>query len=111
MAKATRSGLSVNTADVPVILAMVARGDRRHDIAAWFGLNQGRIAEVENGKHGTLSLAPGSQLPPSGSPGPKALAMRDAVRKAISDLGSGQKSAGDIVKALKDAAAEFEKDE
>ena len=61
MTKAPRSGLSVSSADVPLILAMVARGDRRHDIAAWFGLNQGRIAEVEDGKHGTPPIAPPSQ--------------------------------------------------
>jgi hypothetical protein len=57
MSKAPRSGITVKNTDVPVILAMVARQDRRHDIAAWFGLNQGRIKEVEDGKHGNPPLA------------------------------------------------------
>lgn len=72
MARAARSGITVNPADVPVILAMVARGDRRHDIAVWFGLNQGRVKEVEDGRHGPLVLAAANSLPPSGSPGIKA---------------------------------------
>jgi hypothetical protein len=29
---------------------MLARGDRHHDIAAWFGVNQARIAEVKGGE-------------------------------------------------------------
>ena len=60
---------------------MVARGDRRHDIAAWFGLNQARVKEVENGEHGGTALADKSLLPPSGSPGPKARQFRAAVGK------------------------------
>lgn len=111
MAKALRSGLTVHTSDVPLVLAMVARGDRRHDIAAWFGLNQGRIKEVEDGKHGNPPLAPASQLPPSGSPGPKARTLRESVRKAISDLGSGHKTPADVVNDLKAAADQFDKNE
>jgi hypothetical protein len=111
MVKASKSGLSVNAADVPKILGMAARGDRRHDIAAWFGLNQGRIAEVENGKHGNPPLAPPSQLPPSGSPGPKALAIREAVRKALADLANGKKSGAHVADGLKAAAAQFDKNE
>lgn len=111
MAKASRSGITVNKHDVPKILGMVARGDRRHDIAAWFGLNQGRIKEVEDGEHGTPPLALFLQLPPSGSPGPKALSIRDAVNKAISDLQEGKKNAAAVAEDLKTAAAQFDKNE
>jgi hypothetical protein len=46
---------------------MIARGDRHHDIAAWFGVNQGRIAEVNDGHlHPTATAASASQLPPPG---------------------------------------------
>lgn len=86
MAKASRSGIQVRDADVPVILAMIARGDRKHDIAAWFGLNQGRVAEVEQGEYGTTALAANGVLPPSGSPGLKARELRellDEVRELI----------------------------
>jgi hypothetical protein len=46
------SGYSVTTPDVPIILGMVNRGDRNHDIAAWFGLNQGRIKGAKDGIYG-----------------------------------------------------------
>jgi hypothetical protein len=42
MSRADASGLRVAAADIPIIIGMVNRGDRRHDIAAWFGLNQGK---------------------------------------------------------------------
>ena len=111
MAKASRSGLSVSGRDVPLILGMVARGDRRHDIAAWFGLNQGRIAEVEGGKHGMPPIAPPPHLPPSGSPGRKARAIRSAVQRAISDLQSGSRPPAEVASALQVAAAQFDKNE
>ena len=45
---------------------MIARGDRQHDIAAWFGVNGGRIGEISNG-HNFLSVqAVHEDLPPSG---------------------------------------------
>jgi len=104
MTKARTSGNTVNPADVPVILGMIARGDRKHDIAAWFGLNQGRIAEVESGTHGTPKAAPASALPPAGSPGPRSLALRhklSAIQKAVED---GKTSLAEqiIAKAIKD---------
>lgn len=63
MAKAKRSGIVVRKVDVPIILGMLARGDRKHDIAAWFGLNQGRIADVEAGEHGYPPAASKAKLP------------------------------------------------
>jgi hypothetical protein len=44
------SGYSLRKQDMRIVLGMVARGDRDHEIAAWFGVNQGRIAEVKNAK-------------------------------------------------------------
>jgi hypothetical protein len=53
-------------------MGMLARGDRDHDIAAWFGVNQGRIAEVKDGsKFGIVAAAKSDQLPPKGAPGVK----------------------------------------
>lgn len=37
---ASKSGLNLTAADVPVALGMVARGDRKQDIAAWFDANE-----------------------------------------------------------------------
>jgi len=43
------------------------RNDRHHDIAAWFGVNQGRIAEVVAGdKFGYVLPADLKDLPPKG---------------------------------------------
>ncbi len=83
---------------------MVGRGDRRHDIAAWFGLNQGRIAEVEDGTHGSPLAASAGDLPPEGSPGPRARVMRsvmDQILKALAD-GKSQRAEDLAKKAIKD---------
>lgn len=39
----------LTTWDISRIKAMIIRGDRQHDIAALFGQNPGRIAEIKNG--------------------------------------------------------------
>lgn len=107
LAKARRSGISVNKADVPVILAMLARDDRNHDVAAWFGLNQGRIKEVKDGQHGTPPLASSKSLPPSGSPGPKALALKAAIEASLKLSNAGKHS--EAQSALTDALTEYGK--
>jgi len=69
---------------------MVARGDREHDIAAWFGVNQGRIAEVKDGtKFGTVAAALAAQLPPPGAPGIKGRRLREDVQVALDKLNNG----------------------
>jgi hypothetical protein len=109
MTRARRSGITVSAVDLPTILGMVARGDRRHDVAAWFGLNQGRIREVENGDHGSAAAAPPSRLPPSGSPGPKALALRQAVQQVSKLLNSGDTAAAK--QRLDRAITDFDRNE
>jgi hypothetical protein len=89
---------------------MVARGDRRHDVAAWFGLNQGRIKEVEDGKHGTPPLATHG-LPPSGSPGLKARALQAAINQVYQELKQGPAKIGDAVARLEKAMNDFDKNE
>lgn len=88
---------------------MVNRGDRNHDIAAWFGLNQGRIKEVKDGDYGTATPAPADKLPPSGAPGPKASALRERAETVHMLLKAGD--ALGAIKRLEDALAEFDKDE
>ena len=88
MARGSASGISLYKSDARVVLGMSARGDRDHDIAAWFGVNQGRIAEVKAGDYGTLEAAPVGELPPSGPPGIKGRRLREAVRKALEGLAS-----------------------
>ena len=48
--RAPPSGVSLTEADAAVAKGMLARGDRQHDIAAWFGVNGGRVAELASGK-------------------------------------------------------------
>jgi pentapeptide repeat protein len=70
MARAERSGRRLSAADASIVKGMLHRGDRHHDIAAWFGVNQGRIAEVKAGElHPEAATASSEELPPQGSPG------------------------------------------
>lgn len=48
--RAKNSGIRLTAADAAIVKGMLARGDRQHDIAAWFGVNSGRVAEVAKGK-------------------------------------------------------------
>ena len=48
--RAEPSGIRLTDKDAAIIKGMLARGDRQHDIAAWFGVNGGRVAGIANGK-------------------------------------------------------------
>lgn len=63
---AARSGIRLTQADAAIIKGMIARGDRQHDIAAYFGVNGGRIAEISKGA--TFAGVPKTTnpLPPAG---------------------------------------------
>lgn len=106
---ASKSGIHLEPADIPIVLGMIARGDRKHDIAAWFGVNQGRIAEAEDGKFGTPSMAPPNQLPPKGPPGLKGRRMREAVSTAIAHLNGGDSEAA--LAALQEAVQSYDANE
>ena len=82
--------MTLTTKDAKIILGMIGRGDKHHDIAAWFGENQGRVADVQEGKFGTHEAAPADQLPPKGPPGVKGRRLRAGVRAAIEYLKEGR---------------------
>lgn len=65
--RAEPSGLALTKQDAALIRGMILRGDRHHDIAAFFGVNQGRIAEIKEGSRfpGVLP-ADADDLPPMG---------------------------------------------
>lgn len=110
--KGKASGFILTNKDAALVLGMVSRGDRDHDIAGWFGVNQGRIAEVKEGKFGSISAAPPAELPPKGPPGMKGRRLRFAVGKAL-DLLVTKEAAG-LVEAtaiLKDALAKYNANE
>jgi hypothetical protein len=74
--RAEPSGVTLSAPDAALIKGMLLRGDRQHDIAAWFGVNGGRVAEIATGhRFGGVAVAPNDKLPPPG-PYPKA---REAV--------------------------------
>ena len=65
--RARPSGIHLNEHDAAIAKGMLARGDRQHDIAAWFGVNGGRIAEIAAGrKFRSVIAMPFKNLPPPG---------------------------------------------
>lgn len=65
--KAPPSGIRLDEDDAAVVKGMLARGDRQHDIAAWFGVNGGRIGEISTGsKFAEVKPAEPDELPPQG---------------------------------------------
>ena len=64
--KAKSSGVSLSSDDAAVIKAMLARGDRQHDVAAWFGVNGGRVAEINTCQRFAAVLPSLGPLPPRG---------------------------------------------
>jgi hypothetical protein len=94
---------------------MAARGDRNHDIAAWFGVNQGRIAEAKEGKFGNPPAAPPNQLPPSGAPGIKGRRLRAQAEQILTDLSDAKQTDADAraktLKALQEAISRYDKNE
>ena len=112
MVKGSPSGHTLTQANVPTILGMDARGDRDHDIAAWFGVNQGRIAEAKDGKYGHAQAAHESQLPPKGPPGIKGRNLRHVVHLALKAMeGNDAASLAKAQTLLRDGAAAFDADE
>lgn len=65
--RAHSSGIKLTEQDAAIVKAMLNRGDRQHDIAAWFGVNGGRVAEIAVGRRFTqVKPADRSNLPPRG---------------------------------------------
>ena len=104
------SGYVLTNSDAAIVLGMIARDDRDHDVAAWFGVNQGRIAEVKAGSHGsTVSAAPADKLPPKGPPGIKGRRLRSAIDKALDILTTkGDAGAADAAAVLKAARDKYD---
>jgi hypothetical protein len=75
---------------------MLLRGDKQHDIAAYFGVNGGRIAEISTQQTGaSVAAASPENLPPAGPymAGRSALrardtliALRELIQGAIDDI-------------------------
>ena len=109
MAKWNSSGITVQANDVPIIIGMIGRGDRHHDIAAWFGLNQGRIKDAQDGKYGPPQTKAGIVLPPKGPPGIKGRHLREAIDHVLARLAAGDTAGG--LNSLQTAIGDYDTDE
>ena len=92
MSRANPSGVKLTAYDAALIKGMLHRGDRQHDIAAWFGVNGGRIAEISKRLKFGEALMKLDGLPP---PGPylsgkqtyeASLALKDIVKRLKANL-------------------------
>jgi hypothetical protein len=50
MARAPTSGITLGYRETCVVKGMLARSDRQHDIASYFGVNPARINEIASGE-------------------------------------------------------------
>ena len=65
--RAAPSGIQLTAVDAALVKGMLNREDRQHDIAAFFGVNGGRIADIASGKTFVeVSPADLADLPPPG---------------------------------------------
>ena len=66
MGRANNSGIKLTASDAAIVKGMLHRGDRQHDIASWFGVNGGRIAEISTRKKFGWVVMQTEFLPPKG---------------------------------------------
>lgn len=112
MPRGKASGITLTNRDASIVLGMVARDDREHDIAAWFGVNQGRIAEVKAGSHGSIPAVSAQDLPPKGPPGPKGRRLRASVERALGILAAqGEAGLAEAINTLQTAKNRYDANE
>lgn len=96
--RAGPSGIALSAADAALIKGMLFRGDRQHDIAAWFGVNAGRIAEIATGRRFVdVPMSYHDRLPPPG-PYPKGREAAAAI-EALAAAKSALMAAEEMLKA------------
>ena len=86
--RAIPSGIRLTEHDAALVKGMLSRGDRQHDIAAWFGVNGGRIAEIATGTSFASVPEATSDLPPPGPhpTGKQAAEAQEALDEALNAL-------------------------
>ena len=69
--------MALSSGEIAIVKGMLKRGDRQSDIAAYFGINSGRISEINNDLRGAeVTAADASELP---EPGPYFVSARAAL--------------------------------
>lgn len=82
--RASSSGITLTAKDAAIVKGMIQRGDRQHDIAAWFGVNGGRIGEINTGAKFSEVAVATKNLPP---PGPYTSHQKiDSAKKSVLEL-------------------------
>jgi len=106
MARAPTSGITLGYRETCVVKGMLARGDRQHDIASYFGVNGGRIGEIASGDNAypNAQPSPEADLPP---PGPyltkfAVQSVIDTLNEAIAalDLAEQENELADVKAAI-----------
>lgn len=106
MARAAANSNRLTHRDTRFVKGMLNRGDRQHDIAAYFGVNGGRIAEVATGDNDypNAEPMPVEELPP---PGPYLTkyalqGIIDTLNEAIEaiELAEAEEDVADVKAAL-----------
>jgi hypothetical protein len=109
------SGITLTNRDASIVLGMVGRDDRDHDMTSRPGSasTKGRIAEVKAGSHGAaVTAAAVADLPPKGSPGVKGRRLYASLSRARALLDEkGASGLEEAKKLLADAQARFDANE
>jgi hypothetical protein len=105
--------MALTRKDAAIVMGMLARGDKNHDIAAWFGENPARVVEVQKGQaFGIVPAAAAEDLPPKGAVGPKARRLRAYAADALKALhDKGPAGTQEAIKELSDGLAHFDRHE
>lgn len=88
MAKAEPSGITLTEREAAIVKGMLGRGDRQHDIAAWFGVNGGRVADISTGRTFSRVAPIHANLPPPGPylSGRSGEYARTIIAEVVNDL-------------------------
>ena len=98
--RAKASGIVLTADDAAIAKGMLIRGDRQHDIAAWFGVNPGRIAEIATGFRFTpVEPIQAEELPrpgpyPAGKAAVAAISALAAAKSALANAESMMRRIG-----------------
>ena len=86
--RAINSGISLTEKDAGIVKGMLKRGDRQHDIASWFGVNGGRIAEISVGKKFSYVSPERYDLPPRGPylSGMDTMRVKDKIKSLNNEI-------------------------
>ena len=102
--RAPSAGIRLTSADASIVKGMLIREDRQSDIASYFGVNGGRIAEISVGRtFASVPVAPTNALP---GPGPYVYGdLRRQLKQALTEIQTDLANGNSGAAATKVAAA------